>query len=402
MYAGRIKIVATEKGAGVNSAGPMAANAGDMNITADGKLVLSRARAERQLTASSGSAAIEVKDTLYAKQAIALTGKSAVRLAGKALVASAGDTSLKAEAVTLGQAALAASGLGEDGKQNPTGDLNIEADRLTAGDGQLAAGRTLTVSAAVIDLDRAAAGGPEALRSLDDMKLNTRMVFARNARISALGALQLKSAAALTLTGGEYASGGRLLAEGQALSNSAALNAKDTLTLRSTGGQLVNRGRVAGDKGARLSVATTLLNEGDLLSMKSIRVDARGAATNTATGRIAANDSITLNVASLANAGRVIVQGKGENAALTLNTAGGLDNRGALSGARAALNIDGALTNRGQLRFSGALTLKGHRNDQSAGLINHTGGLISGGSGDYTARTLSNAGVLEAGAGRWR
>ena len=44
MTAGRIRIIATERGAGVRSAGHMAAHTGDMRITADGKLMLNRAR----------------------------------------------------------------------------------------------------------------------------------------------------------------------------------------------------------------------------------------------------------------------------------------------------------------------------------------------------------------------
>ncbi len=391
MYAGRIKIVSTDRGAGVNTQGQMAANAHGMTMTADGKLVLGNVRAKRAIRATSKTQSIEVQRTLFADEAIVLDGKSAVTPGDNALIASSGDVSLKADSVSLGNAALVASGTREDGAQSNVGNLSVEADRLDAGNGQLAAGDTLTVTASTINLDRAADGNTNVLRSLGGIALKAENVSAHNARVTALGALDLKSSSSLDLAGGLYSAAGHLLVEAHDITSSAVLNSKSTVTLRGTSGSVVNSGRMAGDAGTVVSAATILRNEGDLFSAKSVNITSLGASTNTATGRIAGNEGVVFSVSSLANAGKVAAQGS----ELTVNTNGNVDNTGELAGPSASLNVDGTLTNSGKLGVTNALTIKGHNNTHSTALNNNAGGTISSGSGNYSIASLNNAAVLK-------
>ena len=180
MTAGRIQLIATERGAGVRSAGQMAAHTGELHITADGRLMLNRARAAERLQATSHSAGIEVKDTLYAQGGAQLTAGDRIQLGEEALVAAGGEVALEAKVVTLGQGARVVSGIDTAGRQG-------------------AAGGTLEVKADEIDLNRTAASGPAALSAGGDLRLTTRTVRARNARIQSGGALHLQSATTLTL-----------------------------------------------------------------------------------------------------------------------------------------------------------------------------------------------------------
>jgi len=146
MYAGSIKIMSTDAGAGVRMSGDMAANTGAMQLTADGKLTIGKAQAKGTISARSqkqqqearrgaastgkqqeagrGAAStgtqnhiVRIENTLFSDEAITLEGLSGVELADNALVVSKGDVSLKGESVSLGADALVASGTDRDGVQ---------------------------------------------------------------------------------------------------------------------------------------------------------------------------------------------------------------------------------------------------------------------------------------------
>lgn len=393
MYAGRIRIVSTDRGAGVNTQGQMAANAHGMTITADGKLTLGNVRAEESITATSQSDSVQVTKTLFSEEAVVLEGANEITLDDNALAVSSGDVSLKAGTVSLGDDALVASGVNEDGTQNPVGDVIVEADQLNAGNGQLAAGDLLTVTASTINLDRATDDETDVLRSLGSIALNAENIFAQNARITSMGALDLKSSSSLELTNGLYSAAGNLLVEAAGVTTGADLNAEGTTTLRGTSGSFTNTGQIAGDEGLIVNAATTFQNEGDLFSVKSVDITSLGAATNTATGRIAGNEGVTLNVASLNNLGKIAAQGS----ELTVNTGGNLDNErgGELLGSSAGLNVDGTFTNKGKLDFANALTIKGYNDTRSIEIRNSPEGEIHSGSGYYFGKYFSNAGSLK-------
>ena len=81
MYAGRIAIVATEAGVGVNMGGEAAASAGDMTLTADGKIILASVSATNTLTATSNTGAIDIGSRSHSGGATTLTADGKVTTA---------------------------------------------------------------------------------------------------------------------------------------------------------------------------------------------------------------------------------------------------------------------------------------------------------------------------------
>ena len=65
MYANRITLVSTDAGSGVNMQGQMAANADQMTLTSDGRLVLSNAQATGAIRATSNNDEIRVEKTIF-------------------------------------------------------------------------------------------------------------------------------------------------------------------------------------------------------------------------------------------------------------------------------------------------------------------------------------------------
>ena len=82
-----------------------------------------------------------------------------------------------------------------------------------------------------MNLDRATDNYTDVLRSLGEFVLNAENVFAQNTRVTALGALDLKSSSSLKLTGGLYSAGEILLVEVTDITTNAALNSKRLVTL---------------------------------------------------------------------------------------------------------------------------------------------------------------------------
>ena len=70
MQADRIKIVVTEKGAGVNMSGDMAANAGELSLSADGKISIGNASGSQGVSITSKSKVFGAKVTSKAKVAV--------------------------------------------------------------------------------------------------------------------------------------------------------------------------------------------------------------------------------------------------------------------------------------------------------------------------------------------
>ena len=350
MTAGRIQLIATERGAGVQSMGHMAAHTGELRITADGKLLLNRARAAEHLLATSHHADIEVKDTLYAQ----------------------GDLHLSAgETIQLGDKARVAAG----------GTLDIKADE--------------------IDLNRTASG-PEALSAGSEIRLTTRTVSALNARIQSQGALHLKSATTLTLEGGAYLAGGDIKLHAGALVNRAALNAKGALAL-TLKGDLTNSGHLKAEGHGGLKLGGPLINSGTLYSGQTLTLQNGtggrfGALANNDQALIHGQQGLSLQAASLHNAG-TLKSGRG---ALALTLGADLTNSGRIEAATTAtLRLGGDLNNTGQLVGVKALTLTGLTGGHFGALRNTgRGALMQGGERLLIrAASLTNAAQLGAGAG---
>lgn len=387
MYAGSIKIVSTDRGAGVRMAGQLAANAGAMTLSADGKLTLGKAQAKQAIVARSQRQTVQAESTLFSDDAVVLEGLSAVELADHALVIAKGDISLKGGTVSLGTNALVASGTDNSGQQTATGTLRVEASVLNAGRGQLAAGSLLSIKASTIDLARTVDTGNDTLRSLSDIAIETDIITALNGRVTAGGNLTAKSANSLTLNGGRYVSGGALLAQAAGLTSSASLAAKSVAKLETLNGDLINSGEIAGNGGAILSSVRDLDNAGRVVSIGTVKLSAADALRNRTAGIVAADGGVTVSAGSIDNAGSIAAQG----GALDVVARNGLANSGTLlSNGTANVSAGDNIQNIGELSVEDDLSLRA-----TNGTITSSG-TINARSVEIEAATLSNLGLLTA------
>jgi len=386
MYAGSIKIISTDAGAGVRMSGQMAANTGAMTLTADGKLTIGKAQAKGTITARSKKQIVQVENTLFSDEAIQLEGVSGVELADNALVVSAGDVSLKGRTVSLGSDALVASGTDRDGVQTTTGKLSVEASTLSAGQGQLAAAGLLSIRAGTIDLTRVEDTNNATLRSRSDIVIEAASIKAKNGRIIAAGDLTLKSTDSLSLSDGYYIAGGMLLGTAVQLTSSASLAAQSVARLETQGGNLNHSGEIAGNGGSVLSSARDITNSGRIVSADKVDITAEGTLHNEADGLVAAAEGITVSVDALINDGAIEAQGG------TLNIASESDlaNTGLLLSVKDAnVTAGDKIDNKGDLLVGETLVLRATSLDNMGSIGSVGGSLLVELVGD-----LSNTGLL--------
>ncbi|WP_430511446.1 DUF637 domain-containing protein [Pannonibacter phragmitetus] len=405
MYAGKIKVISTDRGAGVRMSGQMAANAGAMSLSADGKLTLGKARATQTITARSTRDVVEVTSTLFSDEAIALEGMKGVTLRDGALVAATGDVSLRGSAVTLGEGALAASGTAADGTQGTSGTLSVEADTVDVRAGQLAGAGRLSVTAKELLINRASDDGVTALRSRGDMILSAERIAALNANVTAAGDITLRSDAALALEKGRYASGGDLLAQAASLTSTASLAALGSATLASTSGALKQNGEISANGGVSLTSAADMAVNGRTVSASTLSLLSAGALTTGSGAVIAADGKVTISAASIRNDGIIGGQSTAAGNGLEVTSLGALENTGTLSSRSDALvTAGGALSNSGTMAATGALALSASGSTlTSTGTIN--GGTVTVDAGSFLSRgslvayagalNLTSAGALE-------
>ena len=400
MYAGRIKLISTDKGAGVNMVGPMAANTAGMTLTADGRLVLGKAQAKGQIVARSVSDKVSVASTLFSDTAVVLQGATGVELADNALVASAGDVSLIGQTVTLGANAIAASGTTSDGVQSATGTLSVQATTLNVGNGMLAGGGLLSITAGTVNLARSANTGVDSLRSIADIVITADNIDGTNASISAGNNLSVLSNNALTLTSGTYLAGNNLLIQAASLTSSANVGALANATVQTTSGNLTNTGAIASNGATDVEAALDLSNTGRIVSMGIVTLAANGNLSNAATGLVAANGDVTVAAATLSNAGIIAAAQDGQpDGLLSVTTSGALANSGTLASlADADISSGGNVTNSGTIGTGGDLTLA----TNGALSVTATGKIVSQGTSTLTstgATSVDLGGLINGAAG---
>jgi filamentous hemagglutinin len=195
MYAGRIRLVGTEKGVGVTSAGKLAST-GDFTLRADGKIVFggeTTAGGELKV-ASNGD--VQNGAVLYGTSLLEVTAGGAVTNTG--LMASRDATHVTAARITspgtIAAGVTQAQELTAPGsltlETQPAGAIDVTGGKLLAGGALEATGDTLALSGAAVqakgDLTLAATGGD---------------VMATDARIESGGALVLTAPGAVAVRG---------------------------------------------------------------------------------------------------------------------------------------------------------------------------------------------------------
>ncbi|MBN3004311.1 hemagglutinin repeat-containing protein [Chromobacterium alkanivorans] len=399
MYAGKIRLLATEVGVGVRSSGQLS---GDEQLRLDsaGQLTLSGRQNGGDIQYHAAGD-IEHGGASYSRGKLALDGDAALRQSGT--MAAAGEVRVKARSIAA--SGDFAAGSDDKGQVGAAGALSLKAGDSLQLSGHALAGSSLELDAVTIKAADAK------LRAKDSATLKA-------ADGLGLSRASLNTGRLIVQAGGQIDSDSATLQAGQWQASAAALN--------NLGGVWEQIGQGSGDfrigqlldnRGGRIEADSLALSLGQmdngggkLLALGGTAQEwtVRGGFNNQG-GLTGSNGDLSLNVGSLDNAGGTLKSA----AALTLETGGAFDNRGGALLADAALKLEVAQLGNGQagrIDGGGPLTIKatGKLSNQAgsihggaavglqAGEIDNAGGKVE----SEGALTLRSDGALDNGAGK--
>ncbi|MGR2681655.1 hemagglutinin repeat-containing protein [Chromobacterium haemolyticum] len=417
MYAGKIRLLATEAGVGVRSSGQLSGGE-QLKLDSAGQLTLNGRQngGDIQYRAAGN---IEHSGASYSPGKLEVSGDAALRQSGT--VAAAGDVKVSARDIVAN--GDFAAGSDDKGQVGTTGALSLKAGDSLQLSGHALAGSSLDLNAAAMNAadaklranDRVTLTAENGL-GLSRANVNTgRLVVQAGGRIDSDAAtLQAgqwqASAAALNNLGGVWEQigqgsgdfrigqlldnrGGRIEADSLALSLGQLDNGGGKLLALSDAAQswsvrqsLSNRGGLIGGNGNLSLNAGSLDNAGGAVQSArrlTLRID---AAAGNRGGKLLAAEGLSLDAGSLDNRDGGRVDG-GES--LALNTSGLLDNRaGLLAGSANVAVSAGALSN-----AKGAIESQGELRLSAQGLLdNSQGKLLSGRAQTLKAGSFANDG----------
>ncbi|GAB7125748.1 hemagglutinin repeat-containing protein [Silvimonas sp. JCM 19000] len=449
MYAGKITLVATEAGVGVRNLGAIGASAGDIVVTADGRLENGgtfNASGDIKLATQGG---INHSGTLYARGhaqletagALANSGKvyaqgnaqlhTTAALSNSGSIAARGDATLQAGQIDSTAGSVLAAGLDSDGVMSDQGALQLSSHGKLSARGRNLAGARIALSGSALDLSQSQTAAPAlALQARQGDLLATGATLAATSQLHASSSGLLRTDAAtvhapmLTLDAHDLSNvGGQLLQTGPAdlvlrtpgnIDNSRGRIGSNSGNLNLQAATLGNQnGRIEHTGAGTLQISTRALNGhgGSILGAGLLQL--QGGQFDLSAGQTGA-DRIRIDGASLNNASGRLVQGGA--AALQVTLGGALDNHSGLLAGNGDLalqaarldNRDGQITATGAARLAtpgmlqngrgliaahGALGLRAGQLDNQAGSIAsvhagiqlHSDGALDNGSGQINA-----------------
>ncbi|CAG4921087.1 two-partner secretion domain-containing protein [Paraburkholderia gardini] len=378
MYAGKIMLVGTETGVGVNSAGTIASQAGDLQISSRGKVILSGSTSANGNVAISTAGDVANSGSVYATQSTTLNGRGQVTNSGT--IAALGNTAVTGASVNstgslgagidangnvTGTGSLAVTGTGSvstTGQQMAGGDLALSGSSLNMAGGQtLAKGNaSLTATGAGGDagnivhtgasmqtggsLTANAAGtvtNDQGQMSAAQLGVTAGGISNRSGTLSQTGAgdTTLAASGAFDNTGGTVTTNAQntTIRSGNLTNTSGTISQAGTGTLTVQTGALANdHGRI-GTNGVATVAASSLRNaSGSITSAQALDVVSSGDIDNTA-GRLEAAGAMNVSGANVQNTAGRIVSDNGDGLTLTasgqITNAAGTTAQGATGGA---------------------------------------------------------------------
>ncbi|WP_196801290.1 filamentous hemagglutinin N-terminal domain-containing protein [Bordetella sp. FB-8] len=255
MYAGKIALVGTEAGVGVNSSGSIAAQSGDVTVNAQGQVTLAGSTSASGNVSVSSAAGIVNTGSVYATQDATLTSQGQVGNSGT--VAALGDTKINAASIS----STGTLGAGVDASGNTTGAGNLTAsatDAITA-TGKNLAGGNATLSGSSLDTT----GGKTLVGGNATLTATNGDINSGN--VTAEGNLSATASGGLNNMGSTLAAGGTLSTQSSTLTNTGTIVGGST-TLSATQ-SIQNQGPAAligatDSAGALTLLAPTITNIG--------------------------------------------------------------------------------------------------------------------------------------------
>lgn len=369
MYASKIMLASTEHGVGVSLRGIAAAQAGELTLTAQGKLVLGGQ------TNASGNLVVYAHDgidnsgTTYGIQGVSINTDGALANTGTL----ASQQWLNAYAGSVASTGTLAAGVHADGSTAAPADLTVVASNgaLTATGRNLASGNaTLQGTGANLAGSQTSAGGNLNLQA------GAGKLDLTGANIRADGALNATAGGALVNDGGQLSSQGGLVLEADSLSNQGGqIVAQQAATLKVAGavnntlGTIQANGALSAHAGSLDNTAGRIVSlNGDVLSLTTTGalVNAAGrTATGAEGGLIGGNGSVVINAGALTNHGQINAL---DDAALDTRTLDN-DNGNVTAGGTLSAMVADAATNRLGTLSAATLNLDASALDNAGGRV---------------------------------
>ena len=400
MYAGKIRLVGTEAGVGVNSAGTIASQSGDVMLSSQGKVTLSGTTSANGNVAIASAGDVSNTGSVYATQNTAISGQGQVSNGGT--VAGLGNTTVTGAGVD----SSGALGAGIDANGNVTGGGSLavsSAGVLSATGRQMAAGN-LTLAGSSLNMAGAqtlAKGGVALTASGTGGDAGN--IVHTGASLQAGGGLTVNAAGSLSNDHGQMSAAQLSVTAGSVSNRGGKVSQTGTgdTTLVATGG-IDNTGGAMTTNAQNVTLRSgSLTNAGGQISQAGTgALNVRTGALDNSRGSIATNGAQTVAAATLANGSGSITSARALNVATSGdidNTAGRLEAGGAVSvsganvqnsaGRIVSENGDGlALSASGQITNTAGTTAQGQ-----------TGGVIGGnGNASIQATSLTNSGTVTA------
>ncbi|MCY9846361.1 hemagglutinin repeat-containing protein [Vibrio caribbeanicus] len=431
MYAGRIALVATEEGVGINL-GPLASSQGDVQLSADGKITVRQISSQSSIHIETPKE-LEVRGDQLAKADIHFDGDRVNIISAEAV---AGD-SLEVEAshLTLLNGQLSAERIKADARDiqlDTSSGFNSHETHLKnikklSNQGTISATDTfalngqdvtlqgqgsinsdqVTVQAGALGIDTQVRAGSAEIKALSTLNVAPTALVSAKKKAALTGSnvtIQGQviagedlsvSATNMTLKGG-LSSVGDIAVVGDKLGIEGKVNANQTATLKA-------KQRFDTVQGSHLAALNTLVLEakdlhigGDSHRAKKIHIDADKVTNHR---RLSAEDALTVNAGQLDNHGEITAEGQlnfmlardmtnrsgalinGQNSQINANH---VENQGHLQAIGNLGLTVGSLTNSGSLIAMADQTL------QVAGATINHGVIYAGGSAQLFSRTFDN------------
>jgi filamentous hemagglutinin len=390
MYANSIRMVGTEAGVGVNSAGVMSALTGELQLSSAGDVRITggQVQAKGDLVLQ-GAGDVANAGVIHAEGNVSVT--AANKLRNSSLIAATGNVA--ASAAGLANDGIIAAGVDARGQVTVASNLALNATGALQGSGQLLAGNDATLSANSVTLD----GG--------HANAGKRLTIAAEGVISSRGGELIANDVVLTTGAGLDNTGGTLQATSLTVAAPRIDNTNGVILQTGSSGALVlsaeqgvvnKSGRIAANATDVTIAGKRIDNSGGAIEHAgsgSLHIAAVDALDNTQ-GSIGGNGGIMLESQTFANVDGVVQS----QASLAINGVKGIDNtRGKLlTDGAAALTTQGAFNNAyGQVQV-GQLDMK------AGSVANNGGQILQFGPGDTVIAVdgaFNNAGGTLAGSG---
>lgn len=364
MYAGKIRLVSTEQGVGVNLAN-LVAKQGDLTLDANGRVRLRDSAAQGQLTVNAQGNA-ELGGKLAAQGALTANATGDITLSQSQLAAD--SAKLAGKQVTLSDSRVDARTVNLAAKETLTQGGEVSAaERLElsgktvalTGRQQSGGGVTVTASEGANLQGTLAAAGPVTIKG------GSRWVQGKDATLESQGHVDV-AADEVTLSG--RMQGQQIAINTKTLTSDASVTAGQALA--------VNAER-ATQQGVMHSQGQLSWRGGQLDNQGTLSADGNGELTlaelsNGQAGQLLTKGPLTVTTDTLTNQGKVVSEG-----ALALTNKGALLNTGTLGGARLTLDTD-RLDSRGMLLGRDGIALTGRELSSSGQLVSDDALTIGG------------------------